>query len=469
MKKLALPFALILFPLGTFAQDNQLVDGNFTVQGDLVVNGNLTINGNLIVNGNIGQKPIVDGEEDSSIFVELWKLDQHHNGLSVTLRGSDGEWLDSDADIRLDEQGVVADGDQAPNPLLVVHRPEKFARPTYRSVQKLFDNYTLKDGAAESTSDIEQQEIDTFLNDILQTEVMKRCLAYVNSEKLAEDEEQLTTAVFKALLKHQWFELYTNHFSSNSPNPQVSGFEHVFVGDENRSGGIGGHHFWWKFLVDQEAGQADSLGHNYELPGGVRPPGERYAWLATFGMTWTPNDRVLGGPKKGFFVGFSSELMIAYGTLALLMEQKTGAHQDVTLEGGEFELVVHASALLGPEPVDQRRGTQIRSVFPILKSLVSQAKSLSVTDALAKPDGESVSVVGIVTREHNGQFGLQLTDVVNPSEFLVVKLPEAFRSEFNPLRNNAIVGQAIVVHGVRGLYTGTPGVVDVHRLERKPE
>lgn len=469
MKKLALPFALMLFPLGTCAQDNQLVDGNFTVQGDLVVNGNLTINGNLIVNGNLGQKPKVDGDENQCIFVELWKLDQQHNGLSVTLRGSDNEWLDPNADVRLDEQGIVGDGDQAPNSLLVVHRPEKLARPTYRSVQKLFDNYSLKDGAAESTSDIEQQEIDAFLNDILQTEVMKRCLAYINSKKLAEDEEQLTAATFKSLLEHHWFELYTNHFSSDSPNPQVSGFEHVFVGDENRSGGIGGHHFWWKFLLDQEAGLADSLGHNYRLPDGVRPPGERYELLATFGMNWTPDGNTLSGRKKGFFVGFSSELMIAYGTLGLLMEQKMGDHQDVILERGEFELVIHASALPGSEPVDRRRGTQIRSVFPILKSLVSQSESLSVADALEKPDGEAVSVVGIVAREHNNQYGLQLTDVEDPSEFLVVKLPEALRSEFNPLRNTAIVGHAIVVHGARGPYTGMPGIVGVHRIERKSE
>ena len=463
--------ALILAPLVAQAQDTQHVDGNLTVHGDLIVGGNLTINGNLIVNGNLDQRPDGGDEEDSDIFVELWNLDQQHNGLSVTVRGSDNQWLDPDADIRLDEQGMATNSgaDKAPNPLIAVHRPERLNRPTYRSIQKLFDNYSLKDGDPESTSQVEAQEIDTFLTDILRTEVMKRCLAYINAEKLAKDGEQLTPTAFRALLEHQWFELYTNHFRDNSPNPQVSGFEHVFVGDENRNGEIGGHHFWWKFLLDQEAGEADSLGHNYRLSNGVRPPGERYEWLATFRMTWKPNGNTLNGSKKGFFVGFSPELMMAYGTLGLLMEQKTGDHQVVALDGGEFELVIHASALPGTEPVNQRRGNRIRSVFPILKSLVSQSAELSVSEALRMPNGEAVSVIGIVTKEHNNQFGLKLDGVDDPMEFLVVKLPAALRSEFNPIQNSAIIRKRIVVHGVRGLYTGIPGIVDVHSIRRKSD
>lgn len=458
MKAVFPAFVLILCSMNVQAQ-NASAFGNATGQSEPTVDGDESSDHDAIVTGR--------SQPQEDIFVELWELDQQHNGLSVTLRGSDGQWRDPEAEVRLDEQGqIAADVDRAPAPLIVVHRAEKLQRQTYRSVKRLFDNYSLKDGTAEIVSAAEQREIDNFLDDILQTEVMKRCLQHINSEKLAKDEQQLTAETLKTLLEHQWFELYTNHFRRDSPNPQVCGFEHVFVGDENRGGGIGGHHFWWKFLLDQDAGQADSRGHNYRLPNGIRPPGERYPWLATFHLTWLPEEELLSGSKKGFFVGFSPELMMAYGTLGLLIEQKEGTHRHIALDGGEFELVIHASALPGREPVDERRGTQIRSVFPILKSVSGLANPLSVSKALARPDGETVSVSGMVVREHNNQFGLRLADRNAPDTSLVVKLPPAFRAEYNPLRNAAIVGEEIVVHGVRGRYTDMPAVIEVHKIDR---
>ena len=242
----------------------------------------------------------------------------------------------------------------------------------------------------------------------------------------------------------------------------MSGFEHVIVGDESRSGGIGGHHFWWKFLLDQLAGTADSVGHHYRYEAGqnryVTPPGEDYPLVATFGMRWKPEDRQLYSPKKGFFVGCSPEFMIAHGTLGLLIEQKFDAHQTVELDGGEFELVVHAST----QP-DRRLGDQIRTVYPVLKKIESQVVSVAEAGALAHE--EVVAVRGVIVAEFNNQFGMMLRDASDEDETLAVQLKAHFREEFSPRLNPDILNATVIVYGTRGTYGMREGLREVFRIE----
>jgi hypothetical protein len=239
------------------------------------------------------------------------------------------------------------------------------------------------------------------------------------------------------------------------------------MGDHNRSK-IGGHHFWYKFLQDQNAGSADSLGHKYK-----GPPGQDYPWLATFRMRWSPEPGLtMKDPEqKGFFVGCSPELMLAYGTLGLLVEKKTGQHPFVTLDGGKFELTIHASTLLGGGDPDDRRGDQIRSAFPKLMTFSSpdspgSGVNVTVAEGLAASQGQHLQVAGIIVARHNEEFGLQLADSETAgAPFLAVKLPKTFRETFNPKLDPAARGRKAVVHGRRDLYTGIPGIKDVTHVE----
>lgn len=458
--------AYLLWHAGAVSAD-ETIAGSRTIDGNLTVNGNLTVKGDLIVNGRIVSTGETQTTDPADIFVELWNLDQQRNGLSVTLRGSDGAWEDENADIRLDEQqqSLNPNNDNAPLPMLVIHDSTKLNGPTYQSVKELFDNYNVDDRDDEDelgSNHTEDSEIENFLDSAMATEVMDACLMHINEQDLHPAARDITAAELKQLLKHQWFSLYTNHFSS--PKDNCSGFEHVFVGE--RSGNkIGGHHFWWKYFLDQEAGTADSLGHKYN-----GPQGERYRWLATFRMSWTPEPAttLINPAQKGFFVGSSPELMLAYGTLGLLLEKKNeGAHPVVTLDGGRFELTVHASTVAGSGDPDERRGDQIRSVFPKLRAVAATGSGLDITvaEALATAVEEHVQVTGVITDFHNEEFGLKLADTIDSPQFLAVKLPKSFRAEFNPQKNSSAQGTKVVIHGRRGKYTGIDGIVDVTHIE----
>ena len=165
--------------------------------------------------------------------------------------------------------------------------------------------------------------------------------------------------------------------------------------------------------------------------------------------------------RKGFFVGASPELMLAYGTLSLLFEkQNNETHPVVTLDGGTFELVMHASTL-----PSQERGDQIRSSFPILRSLnANPADIVDVDQALATSEGTNIAVRGVIQLEHNEQFGLRLAKSLNADKYLAVKLPLQLRDMFNPQLNPAAKGKTVVIEGRRGKYTGEPGIIDVTRI-----
>ena len=408
-----------------------------------------------------------DVEEAGNLFVELWNLDQAHNGMSVTLRGDDDNWLDPTADIRLDEQDVSLNpnDDAAPRPLIQIHNASKLDRATYQAVKVLFDNYHVKNGDPEDdlgSNPQEDQEIKAFLDAVIATQVIERAREIANTRGLHPSGGQFSKSAFRELLKKQWFELFTNHFSS--PNPDCSGFEHVFVGDYSGNT-IGGHHFWWKFFLDQEVMAADSLGHKY-----LGPMGEDYRWLATFRMEWKPEPgvRLINPPQKGFFVGCSPELMLAYGTLGLLSEKKNdGAHPVIELEGGIFELTVHANTLPGTSDPDERRGDHIRTVFPKLRtfSLNESGPAVTVPQALAANIDDHVRVRGVITSAVNGEFGLELRDAASAPQSIAVKLPKTFREPFNPVLNSMSIGKRVEIHARRGTYTGIPGLVDVTHIE----
>ncbi len=464
--KFALGMSLAVGIFATCVADEiQTVDGDLTVTGDLEIRGNLIVHGDVVVRSIVqadsGTTPPVG--PDSTFFTELWRLDQRQNGLSVTSRNEDGEWANPDADIRLDEQERVgsSDDDQAPKPILILHNPEKTTGPTYAAIRKLFDNYTLKDGQPEEVTEQELAEQEAFLDAIMPTAVMQRTLRYINDNRLTS--QPMNAETMRRLLKKHWFELYTNHYRRDRPNPDVSGFEHVIVGDESRSGGIGGHHFWWKFLLDQLAGTADSVGHHYRFEASqnryVTPPGEAYPLVATFGMRWKPQDRQLYSSKKGFFVGCSPEFMMAHGTLGLLLEQKFDTHQTIELDGGEFELVVHAST-----QEDRQLGERIRTVYPVLKNVESQV--VSVAEARALPHGDVVAVRGVIVAEFNNQFGMMLRGFGDADETLAVQLKSHFRGEYSPRLKPEILNTKVIVYGTRGMYGMREGLREVFRIER---
>ena len=305
---------------------------------------------------------------EMNIYQELWNLDLENNGCTVSAKNPDGEWLDPDADILLDEQEEFSGADDAPNPLFNHVNQNKINLPTYQKLISLLDNYIINARLSEDLlgdNAVEDQEIEEFLQQIMSTQVIQRALSYIKDELgfgFSENE-------FKQELKRLWFDIFTNHFGG-TPVAFCSGFEHVFVGEgKARGNGIGGYHSWIKFYLDEKNQRVDFEGFNYDDEiHQTSDDGKDFPHVVTMSMTWKilnmngNLERILNKDLGGFFVGPSPELQIAIPTVAYFENEHgifPGTDQDLELNGALYTLVLYRST-----KEDQNRGEHIRSFFP---------------------------------------------------------------------------------------------------------
>jgi len=192
-----------------------------------------------------------------NIYQELWNLDiqPDNNGCTVTARGLDGQWLNLDADIKLDEQNELSStsSDDAPNPLIADFNAEKLQGRTYLALKDLMNNYVFNARLSEDhlgDNVVEDEEIEIFLDEIEDTPVMQLAFGYINDDLGAN----VSLSEFRTVVKKLWFDVYTNYYQNN-PVPFCSGFEHIVVGESKGNPdakGIGGYHSWTKYLFDQQ-------------------------------------------------------------------------------------------------------------------------------------------------------------------------------------------------------------------------
>jgi poly(U)-specific endoribonuclease len=148
-----------------------------------------------------------------NIYQELWDLDIQpgNNGCTVTARGIDGHWLNPNADIKLDEQNELSSGssDDAPNPLIADFNTDKLQGKTYLALKALMNNYVFNARQSEDhlgDNAVEDTEIETFLDEILDTPVMQMAFNYINDDLGAN----VDGAEYRAVIKRLWFDVYTN-------------------------------------------------------------------------------------------------------------------------------------------------------------------------------------------------------------------------------------------------------------------
>ncbi|CAM4132493.1 DUF6359 domain-containing protein [Pseudoalteromonas byunsanensis] len=91
--------------------------------------------------------------------------------------------------------------------------------------------------------------------------------------------------------------------------------------------------------------------------------------------------------------------------------------------------------------------------------------ALSVEQALATAQGESVELTGRVKSALNDIYALVLEDSNDPSFTINVKLESAQRSEFSPQLNPSILNAQLLIKGVRDSYMSAPGVRQVSSIE----
>jgi poly(U)-specific endoribonuclease len=205
----------------------------------------------------------------SDIFEAIWNHPASH--ISVSCRGSDGQFTNPDADILLEEapsQGGDCIGeDNAPR--LLFHRVNDslFTQPTFQILTALLNNYTAVEGREEQPLSNPEHgaEVDAFVDAVLATEPMRLAFEHVR-ENLRPG---MCEGEFRDLVRNVWFEPFTNNFSGTERF--CVGFEHVFVGEDSsransapRCGdSVGGYHSWIKCYLDEKSGRVNYLGHDY--------------------------------------------------------------------------------------------------------------------------------------------------------------------------------------------------------------
>lgn len=163
----------------------------------------------------------------TSIYDQIWAADE--NGCIVTHLDDSGTPLLQNANVVLNEQakaGGRREIDLATQPLFHYVDSEVLERPTYQAFKSLLDNYVTNTRIPEVVSQVEEAEIDNFLNLIFPTAPMRIAYEHVTQTLgLSISEEQ-----FRSQSREMWFKIYTNYYRGRSTH-YCSGFEHVYVGE----------------------------------------------------------------------------------------------------------------------------------------------------------------------------------------------------------------------------------------------
>ena len=284
-----------------------------------------------------------------TIYQRIWDADQSASGIPAIAAGEAGD--PARGFVKVDERG----GRDPQHRLLAeVHIPAH-KRRTYALCKALFDNYRLDQGRPEDNRPEEAREILELLEAIADSAPMTAAREHVeaqNGGRYARDEWQ-------ELIFQIWFRQF-----DDGRNRDLSGFEHVAVG-EQKGGKINGHHFWYKYYLDDWAAfsaedDVDYDGSRYDGPhrddGPLTALGRQVPEVVTLAYSWDAYDfetgqrRTLYNPIGGFWVGCSIEGLLALGTARFFEHGRI----ETAINGARYQVELYRS----PD------GQSLRTFFP---------------------------------------------------------------------------------------------------------
>jgi len=276
----------------------------------------------------IGKPSKKEEEDDNEIPNKEYDddVDAQLSNLVQAMWNADENKLTPDVDYKINVQGFTKaykDEDWARDKLFENVDESVFSRPTYARFIALLDNYIATTGATEQVTDKEQQEMDDFLDSVMETEPMKKCHAFLLKKGMIQSE---SVDDFKKDLADLWFGGY-----GRDRRNDTSSFEHVFVG-EIRHEEVKGMHNWIRIYQEEQKGELDYYGY-------MKGP---------YGSAKTnSNDMVLSmqfywkGHKKKFgsvFMGTSPEFELALYTTCFYLGSKDNFLELDTGTGDVFKL-----------------------------------------------------------------------------------------------------------------------------------
>jgi len=240
--------------------------------------------------------------ELTTFFTRLWNQDGARLGKGV-----------ASSDIRIDVGGKTRDNetvDKAPRKLFqYVNEGKIFSHPTTAALIRLHDDFMPRASAAEDQENnrVELEEIDHFLNLVINSPTMQRANQFLRDHGLLEKFNQFNNLnlSWKQILRHVWFTLYSRHRGVLGS----SGFEHVFLGEID-DGKVKGVHNWiWLYKMEKK-GIIDYQGY---LSAPTTDP-----ILLSNRFNWHFENHDYKKPKTSFILGSTPEFDMALFTVCLL-------------------------------------------------------------------------------------------------------------------------------------------------------
>ena len=280
----------------------------------------------------------------ADLYQRIWDADQAGRGVRAIAPGTRGD--PAQGFVIVDE--AAGQGDDAHRLFVEVRIPEH-KRLTYDLCRQLFDNYRLDQTKTEDTTPAEAREMLALLEAVATSLPMQTAREHLERQhggRFSDDEWQ--EVIFEV-----WFRAF-----DDGRNRDLSGFEHVVVG-EQQAGRVNGYHFWYKYYLDDwpvflDSDDIDFAGLRY----GPATVGPELPEVVTLSFRWHAQDfdagvkRALYKPVGGFFVGCSVEGLLALGLVRFF----TRGRVETTINRGRYELDLYRS----PD------GRSLRSCFPRL-------------------------------------------------------------------------------------------------------
>ena len=277
-------------------------------------------------------------QADAPLYQRIWGADQASRGVPALLPGQRGD--PAVGFVKVDERGAGPD-----HRLFVEVVIPEAKRPSYDRCKRLFDNYRLDQTKRESTTPEEAREILELLD------------AITDSPPMEVAREQVERMLGRALTRDEWqsvlFEIWFRAFDDGR-NLDLSGFEHVVIG-EQKAGAVSGHHFWYKYYLEDWGllpigGDAiDWDGTRYDGPPGregrLATDGRRVPEVVTLAYRWRAHDDEAGVSRDlfqrigGFFVGCSVEGLLALGLVRFFARGRV----ETVINGGRYQIDLHRS------------------------------------------------------------------------------------------------------------------------------
>ena len=267
-----------------------------------------------------------------NIYQAIWDADQESNGIQPVLKASEGNATRGFLVVNEVKQG---DADHILFPQVVIPSHKK---RTYDLCERLFNNYTLDKTKRENPTSQEAEEENYFLEAIVDTPPMIVARNWLTQRT----NQTFSSSRWYQILREIWFERF-----DLSSGKDLTGFEHVIVG-EQRQGKVSGYHFWYKYYLDDQNNLRDEDGIHYQGTRGDNQEGNiMVPEVSTIAFRWEAFDyerkvrRPLYKKIGGFFNGCSIEGLMAIGTLRFFLEGY--APKEAIINGASYNLKIFRS------------------------------------------------------------------------------------------------------------------------------